>query len=84
MGPPIDSYLEVERGRIFGSCGTHSQTPFEHCGYNIRMLRPMGSAVIPPQEYVMTEVLKQSRMTLCLNQEATEIDVIPISNSYGF
>ena len=40
--------------------------------------------MIPPQEYVMTEVLKQSKMTLGLNQEATEIDVIPISNSYGF
>jgi hypothetical protein len=40
---------------IFWSAYTISQMMFEHCGYNVRMLRPIGQRVIPPLEYVMTD-----------------------------
>jgi hypothetical protein len=39
----------------FWSAIAISQMMFEHCGYNIRMLRPIGQRVIPPLEYVMTD-----------------------------
>jgi len=55
VGSPIDSYLIMRVAGLFGLVDTNSQTPFEHCGYNIRMLRPNGQRVIPPLEYVMTE-----------------------------